>query len=178
MSQEVELRERIEKAVKIYKMMYSRFIRKQEISRETKIKVFKSVFRPILTFGSESWVLNEKQKSMIQAVEMKFMRRVLGVTKRDRIKNEDIREQLGVQSILKYIEGRQLSWWGHLQRMEDSRPVKRIWESRIEKNRKRGRPRQTWDQAISKILERKGTTWSEAKRRASDKKDWKKFCKE
>lgn len=38
---------------------------------------------------------------------------------------------------------RQLSWWRHLQCMEESKPVKRIWEARIKTYKKRGRPRQT-----------------------------------
>lgn len=176
-TQEVEIRDRVDKTLRLYYTMNNNFIGKQEITKQTKMKIFKTIYRPILTFGCESWVLSKGQKSKIQAVEMKYLRRVMGVTKRDRLRNIDIRRDLEIQPTLDFIEQRQLSWWGHLVRMEERRPVRRIWEARIERYKKRGRPRQTWDKTVAGILERKGTTWSDAKRLANNKDVWKKFVK-
>lgn len=39
--------------------------------------------------------------------------------------------------MLEFIEQRQLSWWGFSVRMEE-RSVSRIWETRIERNKKKG----------------------------------------
>ncbi|XP_072395006.1 uncharacterized protein [Diabrotica undecimpunctata] len=112
----------------------------------------------VLTFENESWVLTKRQTSNTQAIEMKFLRRVKGVTKMDRIRNVDIRNELKMQSTLEFIEQRQLSWWSHLHRMQDIVPVRRVWEVKILKNKKRGRPRQTWDKVIGNMLERRGVT--------------------
>ena len=161
--QDVEINSRIEKTLKMYYSMNKKFIDKKEISRETKMKVFKTIYRPILTFGYESWILTERQKSQIQAMEMKYLQRVRGVTKIDKKRNIDIREDLKIQSTLEFIEARQISWWGHLQRMEETRPVRRVWEAKTQKNKKRGRPRQTWDKVIAGILERRRRTWTDAK---------------
>ena len=139
------------------------------------MKVFKTIYRPILTFGYESWILTERQKSQIQAMEMKYLQRVRGVTKIDKKRNIDIREDLKIQSTLEFIEARQISWWGHLQRMEETRPVRRVWEAKTQKNKKRGRPRQTWDKVIAGILERRGRTWTDAKLLARNRKQWKEF---
>lgn len=112
--------------------MNTKFINKKEISRDTKLKIFKIIYRPILTFRCESWVLRVRQKSKIQETEMKYLRKVRGVTKKDR------RKDLNIQPTLEFIEERQLQWWGHLQRMKEERPVKRVCKAKIEKKRRGG----------------------------------------
>jgi hypothetical protein len=44
--------------------------------------------------GSENWVLTEKDKNRIQAVEMKFLRSTMGVTRQDRLTNEAIKKNI------------------------------------------------------------------------------------
>src|SRR5699024_3306636 len=161
--QDMEINNRIEKALKVYHLMNKNFINRKEISQKTKTSVFKTIYRPILTFGCESWVLTKAQKSKIQATEMKFLRRIKGVTRLDKIRNQKIREDLEVKPTLAYIENRQLSWWGHLQRMNSGRPVKQVWEAKPQRNKQRGRPRQTWDKAVGEIMQKRGKTWTEAR---------------
>lgn len=174
-TEDIEINRRIENAQKLYYAMNKSFINKKEITRETKINVFKAIYRPILTYGCESWNLTQRQRSRLQAAEMKYLRRVRGVTRRDRIRNTEIRKDLNVKPMAEFIEERQLGWWGHLQRMEGTRQVKRVWEAKIVKKKRRGRPRKTWDGAVGEILERKGTTWREARTRAASRKDWGEF---
>jgi hypothetical protein len=173
--QGIEVNSRIAKVNKVYHAMSRGLVNKKEISKQTKMKVYRVIYRPILTYGCEAWVLTEQEKKRIGAMEMKYLRRVEGVTKRDRIRNSRIREEIGIESIEDFIEKRQLGWWGHLQRMNDMVPVKRIWETRMHGKRKRGRPRETWDKVISKILKKRGKTWVEAKSMAQDRNEWKKF---
>lgn len=173
--QEVEINRRTEKAMNIYYAMSRSFINKKEIARSTKLNVYRTVFRPVLTFGCETWVLTKRQKSKLQAAEMKYLRRVRGVTKIDKMRNIQIRKDLEVQSVTDFIEQRQLSWWGHLNRMESRRPVKQVWEAKIHKKRKRGRPRKTWDKAIGEVLQKRGSNWNEARTTAKNKKEWRKF---
>lgn len=176
-TQEADINNRIEKTQKLYYAMNTKFISNKEISKETKLKVFKTIYRPVLTFGCESWVLTERQKSKIQATEMKYLRRVRGVTKMDKMRNVDIRKDLEIQPILDYIEERQLQWWGHLQRMNEERPVKKVWKAKIVKNKKRGRPRKSWDNVITGILTKRGKNWNEAKDLTQNREEWKRFVK-
>lgn len=175
---EAEINERISGASKLYHALSSSFIGKKEISRKTKMTVYKTIYRPILTYGSESWVLTNRTKSRIQAMEMKYLRRVKGITRKDRIRNEVVREELGIESIDETIENNKLKWFGHMTRMTNKRPVKIIWEARSNNKRKRGRPRKTWNQGIAKILERRGKTWDQARTMAKNKKAWAKFVHE
>lgn len=174
-TQEADINNRIQKANKLYYAMNTNFINKKEISKQTKLTVFKTIYRPVLTFGCESWTLTEQQKSKIQAVEMRYLRRVRGVTMKDRMKNVDIRRELKIRSTLEFIEGRKLSWWGHLQRMREERPVKKVWRAKTQRNRRRGRPRKTWDDTMAEILANRGKTWKEATVMAQNRNEWKQF---
>lgn len=176
--QETDIEERIDKTVKTYHAIRASFIKKKEISKGTKMTIFKTIFRPILTFGSESWVLNRRLESKLQAVEMKFLRSVKGVTRMDRVRNTDIREELGTSALLEFIEERQLSWWGHLQRLGENRQVKKIWEARVRIRRDRGRPAENWENAVAKIIQRRGKSLQEARALAVDRKQWTKFVHE
>lgn len=56
---------------------------------------------------------------------MRVLRRIKGVTLRDRMRNYDIRSEMGVESIPLFIERSQLRWYEHITRMEETRqPVK------------------------------------------------------
>ncbi|KAJ8946257.1 hypothetical protein NQ318_004626 [Aromia moschata] len=107
---------------------------------------------------------------MVQSMEMKYLRKVLGITRKDKIRNADIREQLQVQSVLSRIESRQLGWFGHLIRMNNDRPVKKVWEAKRQIKRRKGRPPKTWDQGIARILESRGITRAEATTMAKNRK--------
>jgi hypothetical protein len=72
--------------------------------------VYQTIFRLVLTFGSESWVITNRQKNRIQAVKMKYHRRALGITKRDHKRNDDIREELGIEPVTTTIEKNQMVW--------------------------------------------------------------------
>ena len=41
---------------------------------------------PALTYGCEAWVLTEREKSRLQATEMRVLRKIAGVTRLDRVR--------------------------------------------------------------------------------------------
>lgn len=173
--QNQEITARVQSAANLYHSIKNTFLGKKEVSLKTKISVFNSVFVPILTFGSESWVLTKRQESLIQAVEMKYLRKVLGVTRMNKLRNSHIREQLKVQPVLTTIENCQLRWYGHLKRLNKERPVRRVWEAKRQEKRKKGRPATTWDQNVAKLLKTRGIGCAEAASMALDKKKWQNF---
>ena len=56
-----------------------------------------------MKFGSEAWVLKKREEQRLEAVQMKFLRHLLGITKLDKEKNQCIREKTGAQNIAKEI---------------------------------------------------------------------------
>ena len=73
-------------------------------------------------------------------------------TKRDRIRNYTIREQLEVAPLIKKIEKGQLRWLGHIERMNDERIAKRRWNLRPDRRKSVGRPRKRWLDEVEEIL--------------------------
>jgi len=78
-------------------------------SNAAKLSVLQSVFVPILTYGHESYVMTEGIPSEVQAAE-EYLRRVKGVTVRDKVRSCDIRKTLNVEPFL-WIERSQLRWF-------------------------------------------------------------------
>ncbi len=62
-----------------------------EIPIEAKRKIFDSVIVPILSYASESWKMTNRNWNRLQVAEMRPLRAMVGKTRRDRVRNEDIR---------------------------------------------------------------------------------------
>ena len=59
------------------------------------------------------------------------------------------------EPIPKKIYKQQLKLFGHLMRMNNGRPVKKIRQAKMTGKNKRGRPRKTWENTIADILKEK-----------------------
>jgi hypothetical protein len=51
---------------------------------------------PVRLYGSETWTPRKRDLNRIQAAEMKYLRTVKGCTGLDQMRNEDIRNELGI----------------------------------------------------------------------------------
>ncbi len=71
----------------------------------------------------------------------------------DRISNDSIRNELGVDSIEEAARKSRLRWWGHIQRMRDNRLPKQILGAGDVGKRSRGRPRRRWLDSVRNDLE-------------------------
>ena len=69
------------------------------------------------------------------------MRRMVGKNRRDRIRNERIREEVGQRKTMVNILERKLRWFGHVRRMGEDRKAKQAYEMRVEGRYGRGRLR-------------------------------------
>ncbi len=89
---------------------------------------------------------------------MRVLRLIYGVTRRDRIRNTKIANDLGVEPILSVIEKSRLQWYGHIRRMAEERVPKKAWEWKPTTGRPRRRPRKRWMDNIKTSFEQRGTT--------------------
>ena len=111
-----------------------------------------SILKPVLVYGSETWPLTKKIESKIGAAEMRVLRLIVGVTKRDKIRNTTIRTILNITNVIDDIKKSQLRWFGHLQRMENDRDPLRIYNWTPNGQRPVGRPRNDWKRTVEKNI--------------------------
>jgi len=75
-----------------------------------------------LLYGSETLSLTENNKSRVEATELDVLRGSSRISRKERIRNVAIRQQIGLEEpIIKEIERNQLTWYGHVQRMAEGR---------------------------------------------------------
>ncbi|XP_039298113.1 uncharacterized protein LOC120354733 [Nilaparvata lugens] len=129
---DVEVLNRVRKGSLAYYSVKDCIFGKKEISKRIKNQVYRSIIEPILLYGSASWPMRSCHENKIRTVEMKCHRKTLGRTKRDRIRNTRIREEVGMRDVSVRIEMRQLKWYGHIQRMDDSRKAKQFVNVRVQ----------------------------------------------
>lgn len=129
----------------------------ENIRQETKLHIFHSIVESIVLYGAEMWPQTQTTRNRIRTVELDFMRRCLKVTRRDRIRTEEIWRRMGVeQSITKTLENRALQWYGHVKRMPKQRWPRKVTEWSPFGRRRRGRPALSWENYIKSIMAEKG----------------------
>jgi len=69
---------------------------------------------------------------------MKYLRRAVNKTRRDKVRNDRIREEVKQRPLRSIIEERQLKWYGHAFRMGNERKVKQALEVNVDCKRGRG----------------------------------------
>ena len=88
---------------------------------------------------------------------MDFWRRSARISRKDKIRNNIIKQKMNVtRSLLEDIKTKQLKWYGHVQRMEEGRLPKKVMKWSPPGRRKGGRPKLTWAEEIRGLTEEKG----------------------
>ena len=86
---------------------------------ESQGEVYKTVVRPAMMYGAETWAVKKAQEKKLDVAEMRMLRWMSGVTKLDRIRNERFRGTTKVVEISKKVQEIRLKWYGHVLRRED-----------------------------------------------------------
>ena len=85
--------------------------------------------------------VTKKQVKEMEVTEMKMLRFAMGMTRKDKIKNEYIRSTVKVEQLrMKIREGR-LRWYGHFMRRVQEYVGRKMMEMELPGKRKRGRPK-------------------------------------
>ena len=65
----------------------------RKVPLKVKGKYYKVAVRPALLYGSECWAVKHNHVKKMEVAEMRMLRWMCGITRRDRIRNEEIRGQ-------------------------------------------------------------------------------------
>ena len=90
---------------KVYARILDGMVRRRTESKvmTTKMRVFNAMVVPTLFYDYETWTIQKKHESKLQAFEMMCLRRVEGVTRKDRVRNEEVRKALGQEAVMDIV---------------------------------------------------------------------------
>ena len=116
-----------------------------KVPMKLKSKLYKTVVRPAVVYGSECWALRQQEEQRLHTTEMKMLRWSQGKTRKDRIKNETIRGIIvRVTPIKSVLTQKRLSWYGHVMRREETYITRSTLRMTVMGTRPRGRPKMRW----------------------------------
>ena len=150
----------------------------QRISKRLKGKVMSTCVTPACLCGTETLALTELQQHRLQVCENNWVRKIASLTRADRRRMVELREESGVQrSLTERLVRSRVQWAGHVERMADERLPKRAAELREQGRRRRGRPILRWEDCVKRDVKKTGEEGDWTKK-TGDRGGWRKIADE
>ena len=151
-----------------------KIFRSKSVSRNSKCALYKSVIRPIVTYGSESWCMTQKDEQSLLTFERKVLRTIFGpVYDQNRWRrrfNHELMQLYRAPDIVRTTKVNRLRWLGHVQCMDNNRVPRKLLKTKPEGKRSAGRPKSRWcDAAFANLRTAGVTSWEEL---AADRSGW------
>ena len=126
----------------------------------------RTAVRPAMLYGAECWPTKRRHVQQLGVAEMRMLRWMCGHARKDRVRNDDIRDRVGVAPIEEKLVQHRLRWFGRIQRRPPEAPVHSGRLKRAENvKRGRGRLNLTWEVSVKRDLK----DWSITKELAMDR---------
>ncbi len=148
----------------------------KNISFKTKLVLYKVIVQSALLYGYETWAVTEVDAQKLEVFQMRCLRRLCGLSLKDRVPNTQIRATCNIPPILSLIRFRRLRWLGHTGRMDDSRLPLQLLFSSMPGTGAWGRPLKRWNDYVRDDLEIVGEPYNWW-RKCKDRGLWRKTIK-
>jgi hypothetical protein len=116
------------------------------------------MIRPVVTYASETWTLTTKDENNLRIFERQIVRKIFGPVNIDniwRIRNYmEIDKLIEGADIVRFIKAQRITWLGHIQRMVQARPTRKLLDWKSMGTRPVGRPRQRWQEDVMEDLKK------------------------
>jgi len=144
------------------------------IKRSAKIQIYKTLIRPVVTYGSETWTLTKSDENLLRIFEKKILQKIYGPIHEGDIwrirNNEELNRFINGEDIVKFIKSQRIRWLGHLKRMEEGAMPVKMLEGRPFIGRRKGSPRLRWmDDVVADLKLMKIKQWME---KMKDREKW------
>ena len=132
------------------------------LSKNLKIKIYRSIFLPVVLYGCETWSLTLREERKLRLFENMVLRRIFGPRSDEvtgewrRLHNEELNDLYSSPNIVRVIKSRRMRWAGHVGCMGEERGVYRVLVGKPEGRRPLGRPRRRWVDNIRMDLQEGG----------------------
>ena len=89
----------------------------------------------------------------MNVLDMKCLRSLVGVSRKDRVRNEAVRKRAGIErELASRVDQRVLRWFRHVERMDEHLMARRVLMFKVSEGRVRGRPRLGWMDGVKVSL--------------------------
>jgi hypothetical protein len=114
------------------------------ISKNLKIKIYKTVILPVVLYGCETWSLTLGQEHRLRVLEKRVLRKIFGPKSEEngswrKWHNDELHNLYSSPNIVTVIKSRMM-WAVHVARMGEGRGVYRVLDKMPEGKRPLGRP--------------------------------------
>ena len=117
--------------------------------------------------------MRSAERRNVYVLEMKCFRSLVGVSRMDRVRNEEVRRRAGIERELESrADQRVLRCFGQVERMNEYRMTRRVLMAGVSGGRVRGRLRLGWMDGAKVALGSRGMTVEAARQCAKDQKEW------
>ena len=138
-----------------------------------RMKVYKTVVRPVILYGAETWSLKRKEEGLLERTEMRMIRWIAGISLLERRESQDIRRMCGICNIIEKAREARLRYYGHVMRREDEEPTKRAKEMPVIGRRSVGRQRIRWMDVVKRDMGEVGLEEEDTR----DRNKWRKLTR-
>ena len=119
---------------------------KKKIKNKTKLRIYKTLVKPILTYNCSSWGLNKSEEDRLDAFHRKQLKRVLGIKYPTKISNKKLYKKTNEIPISKISKKGRWRLLGHILRRDQNIPANQAMThySKMRDNKGfKGKPRTT-----------------------------------
>ena len=97
--------------------------------------------------------MRSAERLKVNVLEMKCLRSLVGGSRMDRVRNEEVRRRTGIErELASRADQRVLRWFGHVERMDEYRMARSVLMIEVGGGRVRGRPRLGWMDGVQVAL--------------------------
>ena len=126
---------------------------------ETKKCLYEGVIVLTAFYGAEAWGMRSAERRKFNVLEMKCLRSLVGVSRMERVRNEEVRMRAGIErELASRADQRVLRWFGHVESMDEYRMARRVLMAEVSGGRVRGRPRLGWTDGAKVALGNRAMT--------------------
>ena len=107
--------------------------------------LYEGVIVPTALHGAEAWGMRSAERRNVNVLEMKCLRSLVGVSRMDRVRNEEVLRRAGIErELASRADQRVMRWFRHVERIHKYRMTRRVLMAEVSGGRIRGRPRLGW----------------------------------
>jgi hypothetical protein len=114
------------------------------MSRNVKVKIYKTVILPVVLYMCETWSLTLREEHRLRVFENRVLRRIFGPTRDEvtggwrKLHSGELHNLYSSPDIIRQIKSRRMRWAGHVARMGEGRNVYRVLVGKPEGKHRQG----------------------------------------